>query len=150
KQLNAQAVKDAFAKIDRILGQPGAPSVLRAPGLLEDVVKQASDAMLDDWSKKLLATTAGLMELPEFHLAGAEEAIRQFGKQIDEVLMSHKALSEELYERAVNDNQKLQWYKQNLDEIVASQRKYSDDIDRMVNLLQDYPKRRYHSMLLKV
>ena len=74
---DAPALRDAVNRIEQLVGQATVSTVLSKTGSLEGVMRQEAENLLADWNKKLLHATSRLIEQPEFHLAGAEEAIRR-------------------------------------------------------------------------
>jgi hypothetical protein len=149
KQLEPNAVKETVAKVLKLLGQPIASTVLNTPGLIEDAIKQEAEAMQADWDKKLLGATALLVERPEFHLAGAEDAIRKLIEHIDQALASYETLAKEFRERASHDHDRLQQLLPHLDRLTKGARSDAGYVAELVELLEVYPKRRYHSLRLK-
>ena len=115
---NAAALHEAAAKVEQLVGRATTSTVLNKPGTLEGVLNQEAEVMLADWNKKLLSATAQLIELPEFQLAGAEEANRQLTALIEKAVQSHESLGKEIVQHARRDSERLQFLTQNIDEIV--------------------------------
>jgi hypothetical protein len=76
--------------------QSGSTSV---PGLLNDLLRKAADALGQKFEQKLAELAVNLIEHPQFRLAGAEEAIRQFSATLEQVLDHHEPLLREYQER---------------------------------------------------
>ncbi len=147
---NAAALREAATKIEQLVGRATTSTVLNKPGTLEGVLSQEAEAMVADFNKKLLAATAQLIEQPDFHLAGAEEAIRQFMSLVDKAAKSHEILAKEIVHRASTDSDRMDYLTQNVDEIVGGGRRTANFVTEMVELIRVYPKLRYQSLLLKV
>lgn len=147
---NAAALREAATKIEQLVGRATTSTVLNRPGSLEGALNQEAELMLADFNKKLLSATAQLIEQPEFHLAGAEEAIRQLTALIDKAARSHESLGKEIVHRARSDSDRIQFLSQNIEEIVAGGRRAANFVTELVELIRVYPKIRYQSLLLKV
>ena len=148
--IKAPAVREAVEKIDSLTGRPTSSTVLYKPGLLEDVLRAESDALAEEWERKLLDHTGKLIEDSGFLLPGAEEAIRQFIALIDQTLKHHEQLSQELTQKALHSSERLKTLVENLDEIVSGGRRTSQFSSEILELVKIFPKDRYVSMVLKV
>ncbi|MGE3807419.1 MAG: tubulin-like doman-containing protein, partial [Gemmataceae bacterium] len=150
-KFTAEEVRTAKASIDKLLGQPTASSVLYQPGQLEETLRNEAEEVLRDlWEKKVLRGTGRLLDQPEFKLAGAEEALRGFIGLIDQALQGHEALTVELTELSLKNNERLRVLLENADGIIGGARGMSQYLTELTDLLREYPKNRYQSMILKL
>src|SRR5262249_15640551 len=133
-----------------IVGRPTSTSVGYKPGLLEDVLRTEGETLTEEWEKKLLDHTGKLLEDSHFLLPGAEDAIRQFIALIDQTLKQYEMLAKELGEKASNVSERIRILLENLDEIVSGGRRTAQFSQELLELVKDYPKDRYLSMVLKV
>jgi hypothetical protein len=143
KTPDAAALRDAMAKLEEQVGTASTTSVLSKTGQLEGVLHQETDAMLADWIKKLVPATTRLVEQPEFHLAGAEAAIRGLMELLDKTRRSHESLLREIGGRSRRDFERIQFLLQNLDEVIAGGRRTAQFVTELVELIRVYPRTCY-------
>jgi eukaryotic-like serine/threonine-protein kinase len=107
--------RDALHKLHQMIGEPdaGNDSGLLSGNsrsklvLVEDRLAEAGMKLLDECGEKLAQVIVRLIEKPEFRLAGAEEAARQFGTLFEKMLQHHEPLVKELRERATTAYERL-------------------------------------------
>lgn len=150
QSIKGPAVREAVEKINGLVGRPTSSSVLYKPGILEETLRNEAEALTEEWEHKLLEHTGKLMEDAGFMLPGAEEALRQFMALIDQTLKSHEELAKELGDKALHESERLRTLIENLDEIVSGGRRTSQFSTELLELIKNYPKDRYLSMILKV
>lgn len=149
--IDANIAREAIGQIEKNLGQQGgSSSVLYKPGVLEEVLRQETDAMKKHWEQHLLQMTAKLLEQPDFRLSGAEEALRQLIALVDHATKSHEALCQELHKKAQIGYERLNIIFPNVDEIAAGGRGTAQFATELVEHLRSYPKFRYQGMVLKL
>jgi hypothetical protein len=141
------AVVDAVNKIDEIVGQPTHSAILHRPGVLEEVLEAEGEAMTAEWTERLNKTLIPLLDHPDFRLAGAEEAIRQTMALVEQISRHHEELCRELTGKAAAANERLQLLRPKLRELVTAGRRSA--ITDLVELLCNYPKWRFQSLVLK-
>ncbi|HEV3258950.1 MAG TPA: tubulin-like doman-containing protein [Gemmataceae bacterium] len=146
---DVDAVTEAINQLEHLVGRPSELAVLNRPGVLEEMLAKEADAVVADWGDKLAKLTLPLVEQPQFRLAGAEEAIRQVVTQIEQVLQHHEPLCQELTEKAVKADERLDFLRQNLREILGGGRRTAPVVAELFELLRLYPKWRYQGLVLR-
>ncbi len=112
-EFNPAAAADVLARLEQVLGKPpereaprprggealklGGPA--QAPGLLEEALRTRAQGVVGSYGQKFAELAVCLIEQPAFRLAGAEEAIRQIGAQVEHILQHHEQLVKEFNER---------------------------------------------------
>jgi serine/threonine protein kinase len=137
-------------------GSSGAPSMSvqlpgqEAPrvGSLVQVLRDTAVRIANEWSQKLAELPVKLIEKPIFRLAGAEEAIRQVVKSIEQVLDYHEPLGHELADKAASAYGQL---KLSLNQPGAGGARPRRTLtpEAVVDLLRTFPKARYQSLVLQ-
>jgi serine/threonine protein kinase len=106
--LKIAPVVQAMDNLEKLLGIPDEcrpPSV--EPSMLETALGTAAETIAEECDQKLAELVVRLFEEPLYRLAGAEEAVRQLTKCVQQSLESQEALLRELQERTVSVHQKL-------------------------------------------
>src|SRR5207245_28130 len=98
---------EALKEIERLVGRPEDGGSGPAPVLADTLDRAASD-IVADWGQRLAELAVQLMELPEFRLAGAEEAMRQVVGNLEQVLQSYEPLNREMANRSAEAHARLQ------------------------------------------
>jgi hypothetical protein len=96
----ARAVRQALQQLEEVIGVPGGDAVNHRSSLLEDALRDAADALVNDWGQRSTELVVQVIEEPEFRLAGAEEAIRQLVTGMERTLNRYEPESKALAERA--------------------------------------------------
>ena len=105
---NFAVVMEAMEKLEQLLGVPeecrphppvGEPASYQ-PGSLETILQETGDTVVDQFEQKLAELAVCLIEDPNYRLAGAEEALRQIRRQVEQALEAHEQLAQELQQRA--------------------------------------------------
>ncbi len=93
--LDTDSAHEVVAKYVELLGRPesGAQTKL---GLVGDAMVGAAISLGKEWGTKLAQLAVTLIEQPEYRLAGAEEAICQFQRRLEEAHNDHATQSEKL------------------------------------------------------
>ena len=103
--VNMTPVVETMDRLERVLGLPddgrAHKSMSGEPALLERTLSEIAHALADDCEQQLAQLAVTLLEDPNYRLAGAEEALRQFCTTVDQALQSQDVLAKELAEKAV-------------------------------------------------
>jgi serine/threonine protein kinase len=108
-------IVQALDQVERLLGVPpecrddalARGSDLEEAGVIEKALQECAEPIADEIEQKLAELVVRLFEEPPFRLAGAEEAVRQFGNCIQTALESQETLLQELQARTVAVHQRL-------------------------------------------
>jgi hypothetical protein len=139
----------AMAQVEQLIGIPSESAVLSRAGALEEVIQSEAEALGKEWEQKISRFTVGLIEKPEFRLAGAEEAIRLAGALIDQGISNHEPLLHELSEKAGRGYDRLVFLVANFADIAKGGRRGAPLVTELNELLRLYPKWRYQNIILK-
>jgi serine/threonine protein kinase len=163
--LRLAAVVEAMGHLEQLLGVPdecrpaNAPAIVM-PGRVENALEEAAETVGAHYEQKLAEIVVQLIEKPEYRLAGAEEAIRQFNSLAEQTLQHHEQLAKELHERTVLACQQLQALLDKPLPPVQSTPTWRTPFKRrnsaaqtreteIAVLLRAYPKYRYQSLILQ-
>ncbi|HYV35628.1 MAG TPA: hypothetical protein VE988_07985, partial [Gemmataceae bacterium] len=116
--------------------------------------------VVDEYEQKLAELAVCMIEDPNYRLAGAEEALRQMHKQVEQALQAHEQLANELQERAsvVYNRIRALTDNSNLPEKAGTwkppftRRQGSGAppvVLELLELIRSYPKTRYQSLVLQ-
>jgi serine/threonine protein kinase len=147
-EADRDGVYEAFAKLEEMVGRPVETSVLIRPGILEETLRTQGEILTAEWQQKLSQFTLHLVDNPEFRLAGTEEAVRQAGGFIEEILTRHEILCQELSEKAAKGHERLHFLVSNYTELFKG-RRAPQLLAELGELLQLYPKWRYQALVLR-
>jgi serine/threonine protein kinase len=158
-------IAEVLGQFEELLGRPQDDGLSEMPGRLGVAVREAADKLVQQWGQKLAELPVRLIEAPKFRLAGAEEAIRQMTASIEQTLQNHEPLARELSIRASELHDRLLKLRASAAPIngSTSRRSAASGIFRKVSaggrkpspfaevqeLLHDYPKTLYQSLLLR-
>ncbi|MBM3994764.1 MAG: hypothetical protein FJ303_11510 [Planctomycetes bacterium] len=155
-------VVQAMDCLERILGIPDdARTTHPDPSMIERSLDNIVHEITDECEQKLAELAVSLLEDPNYRLAGAEEALRQFCLTVEQSLQSQETLAKELSDNASQLYQRIrrcidtsvqtnapttsQW-------TLIARRNASGtglpNANDMVELVRTYAKMRYHSMVL--
>jgi hypothetical protein len=99
-EIPAGEVAAVLERFEELLGDP-TDETLPDPGpRLLEVLREATDQLVQEWAQKLSEMSVHLIEEPDFRLAGAEEAVRQAVATIEQILHHHEPLSKDLTAKA--------------------------------------------------
>lgn len=145
--LDPDQLTEAVAQLEKLVGRPHEDHPQEDPPQLIRMLRDASNELANEWSQKLAEITVRLIEEPEFRLAGAEEAIRQFVATIEQVLQHHEPLARELAEKAAEAHDHLRV-------LCGGQPREGKNRPRLTShetmeVLKAFPKWRYQSMVLQ-
>jgi serine/threonine protein kinase len=144
---DGDAVRHTVAELDRLLGQPSESSVLQRPGLLDEALKGHGERLGAEWQRKIEEFTLELVELPGRRLAGAEAAMHQCGRLIEQILTHREPLCQELTEKARKGSERLHFLVAHYAGIFRGRRDAL--LKELAELLTMYPKWRYQAMVLR-
>jgi serine/threonine protein kinase len=99
-EMSAEEIAETLSQFQELLGQPTEDGPLDLGGSLAQQVCEAAEHIGKVWAQKLAELPARLIEDPAFRLAGAEEAVRQLGTMLEQVLQHHEPLYKDLAGRA--------------------------------------------------
>jgi serine/threonine protein kinase len=91
---------DVLGRLQELLGDPSDDGAGESGAQLVQLLREASDELVQEWGQKLAEMPVQLIEQPESRLAGAEEAVRQLGATIEQALHHHEPLLKELTAKA--------------------------------------------------
>jgi serine/threonine protein kinase len=153
-------------RLDGLLGVPDEcrpPNQSGEAGTIERLLANGAAKLGDQMEQKLAELAVVLIEDPNYRLAGAEEALRQFTANIEQALQAQESLAKELHERAVQLYHNIQRFPEGTfsqASPAASLWKPSfirrgapatagpSPVDNLTDLLRNYAKARYHSLVL--
>jgi eukaryotic-like serine/threonine-protein kinase len=131
------------------------------PGFIERLLAQGTAKLGNEMEQKVAELAVVLIEDPNFRLAGAEEALRQFTAGVEQALQSQEALAKELQERAALLYQKIQRFSEAPTTIASPTTSVwkptfirrtaahaPNPLEDFTELLRTYAKARYHSLVL--
>jgi serine/threonine protein kinase len=147
--VDPNAFLEAIFKLDKIVGHPTPSQVGYTPGVLEETLRKEADKLFDEWQEKVTRLTMRLIEQPQFRLAGADESIRQVIGRIDQILIRNDPLSQEYTEKTAQAYDRLEQLRPYVHEIVRGGRSTVRELTEAVELLRQYPKWRYQSLVLR-
>ncbi len=143
------AVQQALGRMEQVVGKPSDTGDKALAIFAEKAMGPAAEALLKEYDEKVSAIVFGLVERPDFRLAGAEEAIRQLSDTIDRVLEHHESLRRELTERAADAHARIH---DTLDALRANpnaSRRNPTMIPDMIEALKQYPRVRFQALQLR-
>jgi serine/threonine protein kinase len=143
-----EALVEIVAQLEQIVGQPSESAVLGKPGFLEETLRGHGEGLTSEWQQRISGFTLHLIDVPEFRSAGAEEAIRNAGRLVEQVLTTYEKLCQELSEKAAKAHERLRALVANFHALIVGKRA-PQLIPELVELLQWYPKWRYQSLMLR-
>jgi hypothetical protein len=153
----------AMENLERLIGVPEDSRASRAnfePSTMERVFSDIANDVADGCEQKLAELAVMLLEDPNFRLAGAEEALRQFSQTVEQALQAQEKLAQELTDKARQLYYRLQ---QLIDMPLKSaspsmsgattSRPISVSLGKLTptdlfELVRTYTKTRYHSLVL--
>ncbi len=147
--VDPNAFLEAIMKLDKIVGHPTPSQVGYTPGVLEETLRKEAEKLFDAWEEKVTRLTMRLIEQPQFRLAGADESIRQVIGRIDQILIRNDPLSQEYTEKTAQAFERLEQLRPYVHEIVRGGRSTVRELTEAVELLRQYPKWRYQSLVLR-
>lgn len=142
------AVREVLKQVEDLVGRPEGTTGSRSTRMKE-VLEGAGQELATAWGQRMAELAVGLIEQPEFRLAGAEEAIRQFVHSIEQVLHHYEPLVKELTTRVNDAHGRIFTLLGNVQEIAAGGRRAATLVSNLIELVRLYPKWRYQSLVLQ-
>jgi len=143
------AIETILGELTKYLGPPLEETISSVPGLVEEELGHASEAVVNEWGQRLSELIVKLIEEPVFRLAGAEEAIRQVMASIETMLQHHEPLCKELGQRAYDTFLRAHQLLDGLDRNTISRGKAPAVAAEIHQLFNVYPKLRYQFLILR-
>jgi serine/threonine protein kinase len=164
KNVSVGAIMQAMSRLETALGSPeesrGTTTAQPELSLVERTLTDIAHVIADESEQQLAKLAVQLLEDPNYRLAGAEEALRQFCAVVEQSLQSQETLAKELTEKAALLHQRIvglldspakspeptnTTLKINLNKRAAGKNLSAKDI---FDLVRTYAKTRYHSLIL--
>jgi hypothetical protein len=139
----------ALTELTNLLGQPSESNVLNRPGIVDQALDVDAQLVVGEWQQKIGRFTLGLIDQPDFRIAGAEEACRRVVAIFEQILRHYEPLLNGLTERASKAYERLHAVIRGLQEAFKSGRRTSALITELGELIHGYPKWRYQTMVLR-
>ena len=163
-QINMVPVVQAMDCLERVLGIPdesrSAKQANSEPATVERALDEIAHVIADECEQKLAELAVTLLEDPNYRLAGAEEALRQFCTTVEQALKSQETLAKELAENAAQLYQRIQkLIEMTVQSTGPSGTNWTMNMKRsgavagpsaadIFELVRTYTKTRYHSLVL--
>ncbi len=155
------------ACMDRLEKALGAPDEIRSgkqtqgkTAVMEQALADIAHVIADECEQKLAELAVTLLEDPNYRLAGAEEALRQFSTTVEQSLQSQEVLAKELAEKAARIGLRVQHLTEaTISGPAVSKTPWTLGLSRrtaappttaadLFELVRTYTKTRYHSLVL--
>jgi eukaryotic-like serine/threonine-protein kinase len=150
--LDLSPLEGLVVQIEGLLGKPLEDGMGDGPPVPTALARTAEDVVADV-GQKLAEFVVGMIEQPEFRLAGAEEAVRQFISLIDKGLTHHEPFCKDFVDKSANAHRHLHGLVGQLQKQLSAGRKglsfAAGTARELSELLQTYPKMRYQSLVLQ-
>ena len=163
-QLNMVPVVQAMDCLERVLGIPdesrSAKQANMDAAMIERALDEIAHVIADECEQKLAELAVTLLEDPNYRLAGAEEALRQFCTTVEQALKSQETLANELTANAAQLHQRIQnLIETNVQSAPSTSTQWTLNMKRtgaaqaptpadLFELVRTYTKTRYHSLVL--
>jgi hypothetical protein len=162
-QVNMVPVMQAMECLERVIGIPedsrSAKQTHTELATIEHALDDIAHQIADECEQKLAELAVALLEDPNYRLAGAEEALRQFCTTVEQALKSQETLAKELTDNAAQLHQRIQTL---IESCVQSKTTTSTQMTLhlkrssvpgpsaadICELVRTYAKTRYHSLVL--
>jgi serine/threonine protein kinase len=162
--VNMVPVVQAMDCLERIIGLPeegrSAGKAHAESAMIERTLEEIAHVIADECEQKLAELAVALLEDPNYRLAGAEEALRQFCTTVELALRAQETLAKELSDNAAQHYQRIQKL---IDTSIHSALPTSTqwtlitkrapgsttlNAAEIVDLVRTYTKTRYHGLVL--
>jgi hypothetical protein len=148
-EFDPRALAELIGQLDQLLGSPSEFASVQRSGVLDEALRQQIEPVIREWERHLSTFTSRLIEDPAYRLAGTEEAFRQLINLIEHNLTHHEPLSQDLAGKIEQGHERLQFLLANLHEVARGGRKGAALAAELLEIIQFYPKWRYHSLVLR-
>jgi hypothetical protein len=147
---DARAACKVFDEVIQLVGQPTAKDQAGEPaGLLQYSVADAVQALTGEYEQKLAELAVYFIELPQYRLAAAEEAIHQLTERLEQVLDTYEQLQAQLHRDAAECYSRLLALIGALETTQAAHRRAALAGD-VLELLRAYPRKRQQAMVAEL
>jgi serine/threonine protein kinase len=149
--LNFAEVSTCKEAIDCMIGCPdeGRTRPTTEPSVIERTLGDIAHVIADECEQRLAELAVTLLEDPNYRLAGAEEALRQFCTIVEKALQSQEILAKDLGDKASQLSQRIHHL---IDPNSANSARHtmmaSVNGHDVFELVRTYAKTRYHSLML--
>jgi len=142
-------VEQALGELAKCLGSPLEETLSSPPGQVEEMLAEASEAVVQEWGQRLTELIVTLIEEPAYRLAGAEEAIRQVMASVEQLLQHHEPLCQEIGQRAQDTFAQFHQLLDGLNRNLYPRGKVAAVAAEFRQLVAGYPKLRYQFLILR-
>jgi serine/threonine protein kinase len=142
------AVLDAVRRMEQLTGRPKDDPAKVKDMLLAGAMDSVVGDLVKTWGEKLAQIVLGLVEQPDFRLAGAEEALKQLSDTIGRTLEHHEALYREVLDRAVEGHTRVLSHVETF-RANPGARRNAPLIPELAEALRAYAKNRYQALQLR-
>jgi hypothetical protein len=136
--------------LDEIMDMVGRPSAVdkgsSPPGPVLRAIGDAAQALSAEYEQKLAELAVYFIELPQYRLAGAEEAIRQLNARLRQVLDTYEGLYKALNRESAESFARLMQLIGTLEGQTTGGRRPAI-VGEVLEMLRAYPKKRYQAMI---
>ena len=143
-----QAAGHALRQLEQILGRPEEDATSARTAITEALDK-ASRRTAARWEEKITAVALGLIDEPGLRLAGAERVLPYIQAGVKDVVTAHEPLADELAAQASGVYKNLHAVLERLQGEAPGSRRASAAAAESVELMRQYTKTRYHSLVLR-
>jgi len=159
-------VVQCMEKLENVIGIPeearSARSVSSEAALMERALADITHVVADECEQRLAELAVTLLEDPNYRLAGAEEALRQFSTLVEKALSAQEILAKELTDKSTQLGLRIQQLTESAGQVgTNSKSSWSTSLSRrttvasktlssndLFELVRTYTKTRYHSLVL--
>ncbi len=146
-QLDARSVCQVLDKVAGLVGRPPSPGQdAEPPALLQRSVADDVRALSAEYEQRLAEMAIYFIELPQYRLAAAEEAIRQLTDRLQQVLDTYEDLHKALTREAADLYAQLFPMIRALENPGSAGRRAPSAAEAL-ELLRAYPKKRYQALV---
>jgi serine/threonine protein kinase len=144
---DAGLVVGVAERLEAVVGWPPSEEVVGKTAQLPEALREVAQDAVAQWGQRVAELVVGFIELPDFRLAGAEEAVRQVIGRIEKVLAEHEPRSRELGAQAAEVYSRLGTAVLNLRRLAIGKGRQVVTAGEVLGLLRQYARSRYQSLL---
>ncbi len=142
------AVLESVRRMEQLVGRAKDDPAKVRDSLLGSAMDGVTEEMVKTWGEKLSQTVLGLIEKPDFRLAGAEEALKQLSDTVGQVIEHNEAMCRDLVERAADAASRIHTLVEAL-RATPNNRRNPPLITELAEVMQAFPKHRYQALQLR-
>lgn len=142
-------VQQVLAELEKYVGRPETDKPQPRPPQLKEVLEKASEGLLSSSEQKLSEMAVHLVEKPQFRIAGAEEAIRQFNLILDKTIQHQEPLYKDLNEKAGAAYSRIPALLDAVRQAMLARRKPPNVTKEVVQALRLYPVLRLQGLMVQ-